>query len=127
MPCASAFGPCSASRRRAAPVVGRILATITRPGYRAEQFELPSDHEIRTPGWLLTPDNAAPSTATVLYIGERAAWSSVAEDAFAERLCAQGGCRIAVIDVRGRGDCAIAYPARGRFYFPDRIGDESYL
>jgi hypothetical protein len=112
---------------RGAPVVGRILATITRPGYRAEQFELTSDQEIRTPGWLLTPDNAAPSTATVLYIGERAAWSSVAEDAFAERLCAQGGCRIAVIDVRGRGDCAIAYPARGRFYFPERISDEAYV
>jgi hypothetical protein len=32
-----------------------------------------------------------------------------------------------VIDVRGRGDCAIGYPARGRFYFPGRIQDEAYL
>src|SRR4029077_11462847 len=32
------------------------------------------------------------------------------------------------IDVRGRGDCAIAYPPRGRFYFSDdRITDEAYL
>jgi len=60
-------------------------------------------------------------------VGEAAAWSSVAEDAFAERLCATGGCRVAVIDVRGRGDCAIGYPQRGRFYFPDRIADEAYL
>src|SRR5947208_635025 len=59
--------------------------------------------------------------------GETAAWSSVAEDAFAERLCAKGGCRVAVIDVRGRGDCAIGYPPRGRFYFPGRITDEAYL
>jgi hypothetical protein len=51
----------------------------------------------------------------------------VAEDAFAERLCARGGCRVAVIDVRGRGDCAIAYPPRGRVYFPHRITDEAYL
>ena len=106
---------------------GRVLATIKKPGYRAEQFEFTSDREIRTPGWLLTPDNAGPSTPTVLYVGEAAAWSSVAEDAFAERLCAKGGCRVAVIDVRGRGDCAIAYPPRGRFYFPDRIPDEAYL
>jgi hypothetical protein len=51
----------------------------------------------------------------------------VAEDAFAERLCAKGGCRVAVIDVRGRGDCAMAYPPRGRFYFPGRTPDEAYL
>jgi cephalosporin-C deacetylase-like acetyl esterase len=108
-------------------LAGRVLATIKKPGYRAEQFEFTSDREIRTPGWLLTPDNARPSTPTLLYVGERAAWSSVAEDAFAERLCAREGCRLAVIDVRGRGDCAIAYPQRGRFYFPDRILDESYL
>ena len=38
-----------------------------------------------------------------------------------------GGCRVAVIDVRGRGDCAIAYPKRGRFYFPNRITNEAYL
>ncbi|PYR18187.1 MAG: hypothetical protein DMF98_26020, partial [Acidobacteria bacterium] len=63
----------------------------------------------------------------LLYVGEAAAWSSVAEDAFAERLCAKGGCRMAVIDVRGRGDCAIGYPPRGRFYFPGRITDEAYL
>jgi cephalosporin-C deacetylase-like acetyl esterase len=109
------------------PLAGRVLATITRPGYRAEQFEFTSDREIRTPGWLLTPDNLRPSTPTLLYIGEAAAWSSVAEDAFAERLCVNEHCRVAVIDVRGRGDCAIAYPQRGRFYFPDRILEESYL
>jgi len=108
-------------------LASRILATIRKPGYRAEQFQFTSDREIRTPGWLLTPDNAGPSTPTVLYVGEAAAWSSVAEDAFAERLCAKGGCRIAVIDVRGRGDCAIAYPQRGRFYFPNRIPNEAYL
>jgi len=109
------------------PSGARILATIKKPGYRAEQFEFTSDREIRTPGWVLTPDNAAPSTATLLYVGETGAWSSVAEDAFAERLCARGGCRVAVIDVRGRGDCAIGYPQRGRFYFPDRVADEAYL
>jgi dienelactone hydrolase len=108
-------------------LAGRVLATIRKPGYRAEQFEFTSDREIRTPGWLLTPDNAGPSTPTVLYIGEPPAWSSVAEDAFAERVCAKGGCRVAVIDVRGRGDCAIAYPRRGRFYFPNRIPNEAYL
>ena len=112
---------------RGAALAARVLATIKKPGYRAEQFEFTSDREIRTPGWLLTPDNAGPSTPTLLYVGEAAAWSSVAEDAFAERLCAKGGCRVAVIDVRGRGDCAIAYPPRGRFYFPDRITDEAYL
>ncbi len=105
----------------------RVLATIRKASYRAEQFELASEAEIRTPGWLLTPDTAGPSTPTVLYVGEAPAWSSVAEDAFAERLCAQGKCRIAVIDVRGRGDCAIGYPQRGRFYFPERIPNEAYL
>jgi cephalosporin-C deacetylase-like acetyl esterase len=105
----------------------RILSRIRKPGYRAEQFELTSDREIRTPGWLLTPDTAGASTPTVLYLGEPAAWSSVAEDAFAERLCVKGGCRVAVIDVRGRGDCSIAYPTRGRFYFPNRIPNEAYL
>lgn len=108
-------------------LAGRVLATIRKPGYRAEQFEFTSDQEIRTPGWVLTPDNAGPSTPTLLYVGEGSAWSSVAEDAFAEQLCAKGGCRIAVIDVRGRGDCAIAYPPRGRFYFPNRIPNEAYL
>ena len=112
---------------RGAPLAARALAIIRKPGYRAEQFEFTSDHEIRTPGWLLTPDNAGASTPTLLYVGEGAAWSSVAEDAFAERLCAKEGCRVAVIDVRGRGDCAIGYPQRGRFYFPDRIPDEAYL
>jgi cephalosporin-C deacetylase-like acetyl esterase len=112
---------------RNAALSARVLAAIKKPGYRAEQFEFTSDREIRTPGWLLTPDNASPSTPTVLYIGDAAAWSSVAEDAFAERLCGLGGCRVAVIDVRGRGDCAIAYPPRGRFYFPSRITDEAYL
>jgi hypothetical protein len=63
----------------------------------------------------------------VLYIGEAAAWSSVAEDGFADRLCREGGCRVATIDVRGRGECAIAYPQRGRFYFPNRITNEAYL
>jgi cephalosporin-C deacetylase-like acetyl esterase len=113
------------SRRE--PLAGRVIATIARPGYRAEQFEFTSDREIRTPGWLLTPDNLRPSTPTLLYIGEAAAWSSVAEDTLVERLCVLEHCRIAVIDVRGRGDCAIGYPQRGRFYFPDRILDESYL
>jgi hypothetical protein len=108
-------------------LAARVLATIRKPGYRAEQFEFTSDREIRTPGWLLTPDNAGPSTPTLLYVGEGAAWSSVAEDAFAERLCAKAGSRVAVIDVRGRGDCAIAYPQRGRFYFSDRVSDEAYL
>ncbi|HEY7288740.1 MAG TPA: hypothetical protein VH583_02800, partial [Vicinamibacterales bacterium] len=110
-----------------APLAARVLSRIAKPGYRAEQFELTSDREIRTPGWLLTPDNAGPSTRTLVYVGEAAAWSAIAEDAFAERLCAQGGNRVAVIDVRGRGDCAIAYPQRGRFYFDDRIADEAYL
>jgi cephalosporin-C deacetylase-like acetyl esterase len=112
---------------RGAVLAARVLATIKKPGYRAEQFEFTSEQEIRTPGWLLTPENAGPSTPTLLYVGEAAAWSSVAEDAFAERLCATGGCRVAVIDVRGRGDCAIGYPPRGRFYFPGRITDEAYL
>ena len=110
-----------------APAAARIVATIRKPRYRAEQFELASEREIRTPGWLLTPDHAGPSTPTLLYLGERAAWSSVAEDAFAEQLCAKGACRVAVIDVRGRGDCAIGYPQRGRFYFSERIPDEAYL
>jgi cephalosporin-C deacetylase-like acetyl esterase len=108
-------------------LAARVLATIKKPGYRAEQFEITSEQEIRTPGWLLTPDNAGPSTPTLLYVGDVAAWSSVAEDAFADRLCTKGGCRVAVIDVRGRGDCAIGYPPRGRFYFPGRIPDEAYL
>jgi len=112
---------------RGAALAARVLATIRKPGYRAEQFEFTSDREIRIPGWLLTPDNAGPSIPTLLYVGEPAAWSSVAEDAFAERLCAKGGCRVAVIDVRGRGDCAIGHPPRGRFYFPGRITDEAYL
>lgn len=109
------------------PVAGHVLAIIRKPGYRAEQFELASDEEIRVPGWLLTPDGAGASTPAVLYVGEAAAWSSVAEDATAERLCRQSACRIAVIDVRGRGDCAIAYPQRGRFYFPNRIQNEAYV
>jgi cephalosporin-C deacetylase-like acetyl esterase len=117
----------SIEERTAEAPAGRVLATIRKPGYRAEQFELASEREIRTPGWLLTPDNAGPATPTVLYIGESAAWSSTAEDAFAERLCATGGCRVAAIDVRGRGDCAIAYPPRGRSYFAERIADEAYL
>jgi cephalosporin-C deacetylase-like acetyl esterase len=112
---------------RGAALAARVLATIKKPGYRAEQFEFASEQEIRTPGWLLTPENAGPSTPTLLYVGDAAAWSSVAEDAFADRLCAKGGCRVAVIDVRGRGDCAIGYPPRGRFYFPGRIPDEAYL
>jgi len=108
-------------------VAPRVLAVIRKPGYRAEQFEFTCDREIRTPGWLLTPDNATATTPTVLYIGEAAAWSAIAEDAFAERLCRQGGCRVAVIDVRGRGDCAIGYPPRGRFYFPNRTPDEAHV
>jgi cephalosporin-C deacetylase-like acetyl esterase len=104
----------------------RVYSTIRKSGYQARQFEFTSDHEIRTPGWLLTPDGAGPSTPTLLFVGEAPAWNAVAEDAFAERLC-RSGCRVAVIDVRGRGDCAIAYPARGRFYFPNRITNEGYL
>jgi cephalosporin-C deacetylase-like acetyl esterase len=117
----------SIDETRGGPLAERVLATIRKPGYRAEQFEFTSEREIRIPGWLLTPDNAGPSTPTVLYVGEGSAWNSTAEDAFAERLCARGGCRVAAIDVRGRGDCAIAYPQRGRFYFPERIADEAYL
>src|SRR5262249_12707355 len=49
------------------------------------------------------------------------------EDGVVERLCTKGGCRVAAIDVRGRGDCALAYPARGRFYFPSRITSEAYV
>lgn len=113
--------------KRDGNVTARVLATIKKPGYRAEQFEFVSDREIRTPGWVLTPDNAGAATPTLLYIGEAAAWSAIAEDAFAERLCATGGCRVAVIDVRGRGDCAIGFPQRGRFYFPGRIQDEADL
>ena len=131
-------GPVDDTRRRIRAVLGietprgegpasRVLATIRKPGYRAEQIEFTSDREIRIPGWLLTPDGAGSSTPTVLHIGEAAAWSSVAEDGFAERLCTKGGCRVATIDLRGRGDCAIAYPQRGRFYFPGRITNEAYL
>jgi len=112
---------------RGEPTAGRVLATIRKPGYRAEQFEFTSDREIRIPGWLLTPDKAGSSTSTVLYVGEAPASSSTGEDGFAERLCANGGCRVAAIDVRGRGECAIAYPQRGRFYFPNRITNEAYL
>jgi cephalosporin-C deacetylase-like acetyl esterase len=112
---------------RGEALASRVLATIRKPGYRAEQFEFTSSQEIRIPGWLLTPDQSGSSTPTVLYIGEAAAWSSVAEDGFVERLVTKGGCRVATIDVRGRGDCAIAYPQRGRFYFSNRISDEAYL
>lgn len=105
----------------------RVLASVGKPDYTAEQFELPSEREIRIPGWLLTPDNAGPSTPTVLYVGEGAAWSSTAEDALAERLCARGGCRVAAIDVRGRGECAMGFPPRGRAYFAGRMTDEAYL
>ena len=38
-----------------------------------------------------------------------------------------GGCHVATIDLRGRGECAIAYPQRDRFYFPIRITNEAYL
>jgi len=117
----------SVDESRDAKVVARVLASIKKPGYRAEQIEVSSDREIRTPGWVLTPDNAGAATPTLLYVGESGAWSAIAEDAFAERLCARGGCRVAVIDVRGRGDAAIGYPPRGRFYFPGRIPDEAYL
>ena len=102
---------------RGEALAARVLATIKKPGYRAEQFEFTSEREIRTPGWLLTPDNAGPSTPTLLYVGEAAAWSSVAEDAFAERLCATGRCRVAVIDVRGRGDSRDRLPAARTILF----------
>jgi cephalosporin-C deacetylase-like acetyl esterase len=106
---------------------GRTLARIRKPGYLAEQFEVTTEREIRVPGWLLTPDDAGVATPTVLYLGEGTAWSAINEDAFAERLCATGRCRVAAIDVRGRGDAAIGYPARGRHYFPNRITNEAYL
>jgi cephalosporin-C deacetylase-like acetyl esterase len=105
----------------------RVLSRIRKPTYRAEQFEVTTEREIRVPGWLLTPDDAGPTTPTVLYLGESAAWGAIAEDAFAEQLSARGRCRIAAIDVRGRGDTAIGYPARGRHYFPNRILNEAYL
>ena len=38
---------------RGTALVAAVRATIRKPGYRAEQFELTSDREIRTPGWLL--------------------------------------------------------------------------
>src|SRR5262249_10436209 len=41
---------------RGEAMASRVLATIRKPGYRAEQFELTTDREIRIPGWLLTPD-----------------------------------------------------------------------
>src|SRR5262245_56440526 len=69
-----------------AAVPNRVLARIRKVGYRAEQFEITSDREIRIPGWLLTPDRSGVSTPTVLYVGEGSAWSAVAEDGFAERL-----------------------------------------
>jgi cephalosporin-C deacetylase-like acetyl esterase len=112
---------------RGEPLAGRVLATIRRAGYRAEQVEFTSDREIRIPGWVLTPDGAGSSTPTVLYIGEAAAWSAAAEDGIADRLCTTSGCRVATIDVRGRGECAIAYPPRGPAYFSDRITNEAYL
>jgi hypothetical protein len=110
----------------AAPA-SRVLSRIRKPGYLAEQFEITSDREIRTPGWLLTPDDADATTPTVLYFAEPAAWTAVAEGGVAERLCVDEACRVAVIDVRGRGDCALAYPRRGRFYFANRIPNEAYL
>ena len=106
---------------------GRLVSRVRKPGYRGEQFEFTSEGEIRIPGWLLTPDKAGSATPTVLYLGEEAAWNSVAEEAFAEQLCARVGCRVAVIDVRGRGECQIAYPPRGRHYFPSRTLNEAYL
>lgn len=109
----------------AAPLT-RMLAIIQKRGYRAEQFEIPTEAEIRAPGWLLTPDGAGPSSPLVLYLGEGSAWGAVAEDGLLEKLC-KGGRRVAVMDVRGRGDCAIAYPERGRFYFANRITNEAYL
>ena len=105
----------------------RILARIARSGYRAEQFEFTSEREIRTPGWMLTPEGAGPATPTLLYLGEGAAPGAVEEDALAEQLCALGGCRVAAIDVRGRGDCALPYPSRGRSYFSYRITDEAFV
>src|SRR5260370_9068937 len=85
---------------RGAALAARVLATIKKPGYRAEQFEFTSDRELRTPGWLLTPDNAGPSTPTLLYIGEAAPWNSAPEHPFARRLCATARCRVAGIHAR---------------------------
>ena len=73
-----------------------------KAGYRPEQFELTSDSEIRTPGWLLIPDAAGPSPPTVLYVGEAPAWSSVAERA-CRAYCTREGCRIAVVEREGTG------------------------
>jgi hypothetical protein len=58
-------------RPRGEPLASRVLATIRKPGYRAEQVEFTSDREIRVPGWLLTPDGARSSTPAVLTSANR--------------------------------------------------------
>ena len=103
---------------RGAALAARVLATIRKPGIGQNSSSSPASRRFAYPAGCsrrTTPD--LPHLPAVCR--RAAAWSSVAEDAFAERLCAKGGCRVAVIDVRGRGDCAIAYPQRGRFYFPE--------
>ena len=126
--CARAFAACSASRRRAArrwrpasspPSGSRDTGPNSSSSRASARFARRAGCSRRT-----TPD---PSTPTVLYVGEAAAWSSVAEDAFAERCARRADAASRSIDVRGRGDCAIAYPRRGRFYFPNRIPNEAYL
>ena len=111
-----------------APLAARVLATIAKPGYRAEQFELTSDREIRTPGWLLTPDNAGPSTpyAVVCRRGRGV-----------ERDRRGRVCRTAVR--QGRMPCCRHRRPRARrlrdrairsedaSIFDDRITDEAYL
>jgi len=94
---------------------------------KAGQIEFTRDREIRIPGWLLTPeapgsvdaDGAPHRRSGGVELGRRGR--------ICERLCTKGGCRVATIDLRGRGDCAIAYPQRSRFYFPNRITNEAYL
>ncbi len=109
-----------------AEMSSRLLCRIQKAGYVAEQFESVSEAEIRTPGWLLSPDAGAESVATILYLGDRATSRAVAEDGPADRLCAGGGFRVCAVDLRGRGDCSPAYPARGPHYFSYRM-NEQYL
>ena len=111
----------------AVPVAHVQYARIQKSNYRAEQFDVTTEEDIRVPGWLLEPDDVNERTPTVFYLGEGAAWGAVAEESVPERLCRVGRCRVVVIDVRGRGDTAIGYPSRGRHYFPNRITNEAYL
>ena len=111
---------------KSAGIQSTLLCRIHKAGYIAEQFEIVSEGEIRTPGWILNPDAGAESVATILYLGDRATSSAVAEDGPADRLCADGGFRVCAVDLRGRGDCSPAYPPRGPHYFSYRM-NEKYL